>query len=140
MRNFKNYILIAVIAVLFNSCAKDGAPGATGPQGAPGNANVSSSTYNVASSDWIYDGTNNRYYVSLNVQGITSNVMSNGTVNVFVGNGSGTYWNAMPYSLNDNEYNAQILIGLVYIYYHLGSGGIPPAPTGSATYKVVVIP
>jgi hypothetical protein len=126
--------------VLFNSCAKDGAPGATGPQGPAGNPNISTVTINVASSQWIADYANNRYYVGLSVPDITSNVFSNGTVNVFVDDGSGTFWNALPYSFNDNEYDYQIHVGEVYINYTVGTGGMPLNSPGFVEYKVVVIP
>src|SRR5665213_2304822 len=99
-------ILITAIAVLFNSCAKDGATGPQGPQGAAGtngtngSANVSASTFTITS--WAYNGsTYYQYYADLSVPAITSTVMSDGTVQVFQGDGTGNVWVSMPYTYNN---------------------------------------
>jgi hypothetical protein len=62
MKTLKTTILILGIAMLFNSCAKDGAAGSTGPAGAAG-ANGSSglkiTSYTVTVADWtLQSGTN----------------------------------------------------------------------------------
>ena len=76
MKNLKKLILIAVIAVLFNSCAKDGATGPAGPAGSNGNANVTSSTFTVTS--WLSNSS--CWYTDLTVPTLTSAVQSKGSV------------------------------------------------------------
>jgi hypothetical protein len=73
---------------LFASCAKDGKDGAVGPQGPAGNANVSSTTINVAATDWVTQGsgpTHRWYSAYLSVPSITQAVLDRGLVMV--------YWN-----------------------------------------------
>ena len=148
MKNLKTLIAIVAIATLFASCAKDGATGpagatgAQGPQGATGPSglsNITTSVFNVTSGNWTYNSTNYRFYTNLSVPTITSAVLSNGDVQIFQGDGTGTYWNSLPYAYNNNEWFTQISAGQVTVYYGLAGSGIPVNP-GSSTFKVVVIP
>jgi hypothetical protein len=87
---------------LFTSCGKDGAVGPQGPQGATGatgatgvtgatgNANVTSTTIDVAATDWRLQGPagNGWYDTRLTVPSITQAVVDRGLVLV--------YWNIWP--------------------------------------------
>jgi hypothetical protein len=72
---------------LLASCGKDGAVGPQGPQGATGNANVTSTTINIAATDWTFQGPagNGWYDTRLTVPAITQAVVDKGLVLV--------YWN-----------------------------------------------
>ncbi len=83
-------VLFAFLSMtfLFASCGKDGKDGAVGPQGPAGNANVSSTTINVAATDWVTQGSGpaDRWYSAyLSVPSITQAVLDRGLVMV--------YWN-----------------------------------------------
>jgi hypothetical protein len=136
MKNLKKYILIAVIVVLFNSCAKDGP---TGPQGAPGNANVNTYTFSTDSnswqgfpqSGWIYQYKN----LSMNL---------GGGVEVYWG-GYLTNWYILPFAGNNAAINVQIHqdSSSVWIYFTpfpLDSPSIPVYNPGVQQFKIITIP
>jgi hypothetical protein len=133
----KNLIILMTALVLFVSCGKDGAPGATGPAGS---SNVSSYVYDVSS--WVLNTGNNEFYVDLSVPEITSSVVSGGTVQVFQGNASSnsSIWYALPNSFQGQEVGYSISNGNVRIEISLDNGLVPPTPTTTIEYKIVIIP
>jgi hypothetical protein len=62
------YLIAIAGIIVLQSCGKDGAPGATGPAGANGNANVSEITFSVAPGSW--NGSLGVYYYTTNDPGI----------------------------------------------------------------------
>ncbi len=75
------------------SCAKKGDIGPAGPAGTNGNANVKSKTIFVAGSEWI--NTPGASTVTKIVSEITTDIVNNGAVMVYVDNG-GNNWSALP--------------------------------------------
>ncbi|HVA98118.1 MAG TPA: hypothetical protein VNG53_04420 [Bacteroidia bacterium] len=91
MKKFKLLFYAASVAVFLGSCTgKNGAPGATGPQG---NANVQSAAFTVTS--WGYNSPS--YYVTLSVPALTASINSSGAVDVYMSFDNGTTWNTVPY-------------------------------------------
>jgi hypothetical protein len=133
----KNLIILMTALVLFVSCGKDGAPGATGPAGS---ANISSFVYDV--SVWVFNPNSNEYYTDLSVPEITSSVISGGTVQVFEGNASSgsNIWYALPNSFQSLEVTYSITNGSVRIERTMDNNSIAPPTPGNMEYKVVVIP
>lgn len=80
--------MYALTLLTFGACkkAKDGAPGAQGPQG---NANVDYSIFNVPASSWGY--TSPSYYAALIVPSITQDIIDKGAVLVYYQTGTNTY-------------------------------------------------
>ena len=85
------------VAMLFSSCAKDGDPGATGPQGpagANGNANVKYWDFNISPGQWISAGTagsgNCQKYFDYSIPDLTADFVEKGAVLVYW-NSNGTY-------------------------------------------------
>jgi hypothetical protein len=131
---------------LFASCGKDGKDGAVGPQGPAGNANVSSTTINVAATDWTIQGPagNGWYDTRFTVPSITQAVMDRGLVIVYWNLWAGEYV-ALPHFVTPpNLSDGRQLTP----FFHLGGvriesvhidrtrAGRPDA----AKFKVVVIP
>ena len=127
MKNkFKSIIFITLITLFITSCTKEGpagpagangATGATGPMGptgatgatgatgpvgptgATGNANVHSTYYTIASTNWTYFGTPYFYNeVDLNCPQITSDVVNYGMVCAFMESTTSGTWFSLPYT------------------------------------------
>lgn len=82
----KKLIAYCFAILLLSSCGKDGSPGAAGPQGPSGNANVNSSTFIVSATQWQTNGTSGidyEKYVDLNDPYITQDILDNGAVLVY---------------------------------------------------------
>src|ERR1035441_9901786 len=101
MKNLMKYILIAAIALIFNSCAKDGP---TGPQGVPGNANVITYTFTTDSSGWLGFPQTQWLYQYKNLSMDLS-----GGVEIYWG-GYLSGWSILPISANYIAINAGINI------------------------------
>ena len=87
--------------LLLTNCAKKGDTGPAGPAGANGtngNANVKSKTIFVAGSEWI--NTVGESKVTKLVTEITTDIVNNGAVLVYIDNGSNN-WGAMPTTVAD---------------------------------------
>ncbi|HTB06487.1 MAG TPA: hypothetical protein VK806_05990 [Bacteroidia bacterium] len=93
-----NVMMAMAIAIILNGCAgKDGAPGATGPAGTNGNANVTTGQTTINSSNWGFSGTS--YTCTINSSNITSSLISNGgAVEVYISNDGGAAWVALSYT------------------------------------------
>jgi hypothetical protein len=145
MKKIQNCLLITAIAVLFNSCAKDGATGPagpTGPAGATGSANVTATTFSIFS--WSQSSF---WYSILSVPAITTTVNNSGTVQVFFSVSNGTNWVALPFTVVSStdyffEYWAGVnTVQVEWLYNGAGSGTDPNTFLGTTVQiKVVVIP
>jgi hypothetical protein len=131
--------LMSISATLFYSCGKDGAPGAQGPQGATGNANVIASVGNTTASSWVFNSTYNEWDATFNVSVIDPSVMAGGTVQAFLGDGTGAQWSALPLPYHTSQINYTYLLGQVMIEITNSDGSAPSAP-GVYQFKFVVIP
>jgi hypothetical protein len=137
---------------LLASCGKDGKDGAVGPQGpqgttgATGNANVTSTTINVAATDWTFQGPagNGWYDTRLTVPSITQAVLDRGLVLV--------YWNLwaneyvpLPHLVSPPNWSD----ATQWTPFHYVGGvrieAVTPDHTravrpGAAKFKVIIIP
>lgn len=123
------------------SCTKEEGPaGPQGPQGPAGNANVKVVTMNNQAIEEhpLLPGI---YLVTLDIDEITSSVMSNGSVQVFLGeaNSNNISWTAVPGNFSPDfgviptlYYDVQTVSGTVVIY----TNSQPPYPAVDA--KVVI--
>lgn len=136
MKKTLSIALIALVCLTACKKAKDGAPGATGKTG---NANVQAFTFTTNSSNWIPDNTNNIYYYDYTLSSITSSVLSGGAVMTYLGDGTGNYWQAMPFTIVGVEYNYVITPKSIEIDVTMANGTMPANP-GGQQFKVVVIP
>lgn len=131
-------LLCCLLAVVFTACKK----GDTGPQGAAGKdgtANIQTFPMSTSSSSWSLWTNDSSYNATLVVPAITQRVLEAGTVQVFIGNGNGTDWTAMPWSYGATQYNFDYEVGKVNIYVTLSDFSSPGNP-GNVPFKVVVIP
>jgi hypothetical protein len=139
MKNIKsitlNLVVLVSICVTIISCKK----GDVGPAGANGVANIQAGTITTNNSAWSFDNTDNSYNAILNYSAITQSVVENGTVQVFIGDGLGTEWAALPFSYSDLQYNYSYKLGQVLVSLTLSTGSVPSNP-GGQQFKVVVIP
>lgn len=130
----KNFFFSAIL-LLFYSCSK----GPTGEPGKDGVANLKVYTFHISNEDWTYNAFNVFYYCDLYVYDITPEVLDSGTVEVFVGDGNGTSWSAIPRTAGliwiDYSYHEE------YAEVHVGNiFGANPGNPGEQEFKVVVIP
>lgn len=118
---------------------KDGTNGTNGKDGKNGVSNISTSNINTNNNSWIFDSSDNSYYANLYSSAITQTVVDAGTVQVFLGNGSGTAWSALPFSIGIVQYNFSYALGKVQILVTLSNGNVPSNP-GGVQFKLVIIP
>lgn len=136
----KKALSIALIALIsFTSCTKEGEPGPAGKDGKNGSSNISTYIVSTTASNWAFDGSDNSYNATVNISSITSNVVSNGSIQVFIGDGTGSAWQALPISYGIVQYNYIYEVGKVHIIATLSDGSVPANP-GVQQYKFVVIP
>ena len=108
-----------LLLTTLGSCVKGdkgdtGDTGIAGTNGTNGNANVSASSVTLSQSDWSYDATNWDYYADLTYPKITQDVVDNGTVEVFLGDGAGTSWQSVP---TTTYYSSTASYSFDYKYY-----------------------
>ncbi len=135
MRNTKKIILLFAVVFAFASCKK-GDTGPAGANGTNGNANVTNSTFTVATSSWVLTG--NEYDATLNVPSINQSIIDKGAVNIYVSS-DGITWTAMPFSVQGYEFNYNYSLSTVKIAFSLDSGNIPSSAPNNDKFKVVVI-
>jgi len=136
MKTTKILISTLLFSVLL-SCTKTGPVGPAGTPGTNGNANVISNTYSVAANGWT--ASTSIYFTQIAIPAITQAVLDKGTVQVFNGDFSNTFWAAMPYSTEDEELTYVIEPGKLTIIISKGTATLPPTP-GLEQFKVVIIP
>ncbi|MCC6371207.1 MAG: hypothetical protein IT236_09405 [Bacteroidia bacterium] len=132
---------LATICLTLNSCKK-GDTGPAGPQGTAGTngvANIQTGTVTTNNSTWTLDNTDNSYNATLTYAAITQSVIDKGTVQVFISDGNGSEWAALPFSYGIVQYNYSYKLGQVIISVTLSNGNAPNNP-GGQQFKVVVIP
>jgi hypothetical protein len=162
METRKNLFLIFSIlfSLGFISCTKEGAPGpkgdagltgatgtqgltgtqgATGAQGNPGTSAVKTVVLNVASTEWTYN--NNSALVDKTVNELTTAVVDNGLVMVYMQGVSAGTWIALPSGTQGP--NGPLNIGYNYSVGHLRINATQPGPgplsgLGAYTFKVVM--
>ncbi len=117
-----------------------GATGAQGPQGTPGTSNMQIQTFTTTTASWIsYSWPYEYIETVLNVPAITSTVVANGDVRVYVLDAAGTSWMGMPYSFFSYQYNYKYKVSQVVIDYTIYNNGAPVNP-GVQQFKVVIFP
>ncbi len=135
MKKIKTTLLfLLVLFTTFSSCRKEG------PQGPPGNANVKSST--ITFSNWGWDNTSNYNYADFTWPDITSSIVNNGAVMVYLNTSTGyvqlprVIYPASTYSESQRfVYNVGTLRIIVQ-----DSDLLPPSPAlGTWTIKVLAI-
>ncbi|MEM7657043.1 MAG: collagen-like protein [Bacteroidota bacterium] len=82
-----------------------GADGLPGTPGTDGNANVTTYLFNVAESNYYFDGT--WWQVDLSVPAITKDIEDNGMVMVYLRRGG--YWRALPFVFVNSGYSDSVL-------------------------------
>ncbi|MHB8261150.1 MAG: hypothetical protein ACYDCN_09870 [Bacteroidia bacterium] len=120
-----------------------GAPGTNGTNGLNGNANVITNTSSTSASTWVAVNGNTEWDASFTVTAITSTVVTSGTVQLFLGDGTGNTWYALPSSYKGLEYNYSYSLNTVAIQVTNDNGSLPTLPgngTGVVQFKFVVIP
>ena len=129
--------MFIICSLVLTSCKE----GPQGPKGATGNANVNTYTYNVYYSDWL--ASSKDLYVNLSANFITQDINDNGTVLVYISNGSNG-WLALPqieYTASNyfTRYSAVYYVGGVTIWKTDSDGNQTSTPTGTSTFKIVAI-
>ena|ERR1017187_2335613 len=137
MKKIKTLFLIAAIAVLFNSCAKDGATGPAGAQGAPGNANVNTYTFTTTTSSWFQDTNGGWYCICQN-----TSMNLNGGVEVYALDNTNSDWVALPSSGSNLSLTFELQINgdAVWIYLDDINGTTTLNNPGVLNFKVITIP
>lgn len=133
---------IAITLSLTLSSCKKGDTGPAGPAGSAGTngvANIQTGTVTTNNATWSFDATDNSYNGTLTYAAITQAVIDKGTVQVFLGDGTGKEWGALPLSYGIVQYNYSYKVGEVLITVTLSNGSLPNNP-GGQQFKVVVIP
>lgn len=127
--------------LLITGCKKGdtGPAGPAGTNGTNGVANIKTNTFTTNTNQWIADNTNKLYYYNYTSSDITSAVLSSGAVMVYLGDGTGNLWIAMPFSTQGVEFTYGIKPSSVEIDVSLSSGLMPNNP-GGQQFKVVIIP
>lgn len=134
--------LLAILIGLTITACKKGDTGPAGPAGANGTngvANIQTSSVTTSNNSWTFDNTDNSYNATLTYAAITQAVIDRGTVQVFLGNGNGTEWAALPFAYGIVQYNYSYKVGQVFLTITLSTGLAPNNP-GGQQFKVVVIP
>jgi hypothetical protein len=127
-------IMIAGCTLLFTACTKSGPQGPEGPQG---NANVKGSDpFNVTS--WTLNTAENAYEASFNDVDVTASVAARGDVEIFLQHSDGT-WSNLPDVYNGTIFYSRFSEGGFDIYYGDVDGTTPAFPTGTWTFRSVVI-
>ena len=134
---------ITAVMILTTSCTKEGPVGPQGPagiNGTNGSSNVSSFTANTTTSSWGVNASHSyELDASFSVPAITADVVNNGTIQVFIGDGTGNQWSAMPFSLTGVEFNYTYSLQTI-IFQVTQSNMNPPNNPGTQQFKIVVIP
>ncbi len=141
MKTMKLTILsLALVAGVFSSCKKEklGPAGPAGTNGTNGNTNVHSFTFSTTNSAWTQTMTS--YFALLSIESINSNVLSTGSVNVFLGDGTGYNWTAMPVTISGIQCSYVVSLSTVKIEMIPGIYTTSPQINpGVQQFKVVII-
>lgn len=153
-------LVALTISVAMVSCSgDDGEQGPKGATGADGNANVNTSMFSVLEGDFgisIAQAGNNfriSHRDTLDVSGISNDVMTSGTVQVFYDSEvfttdtNATTWTAMPHfnsranvAFNSTIAEQEVRIDITYVTQPDNQGNPQVLLIGDYDFKVVVIP
>lgn len=146
MITMKQITILTILCLLtLAACKKEttgpkGETGATGATGPAGNSNMQVQTFTTSTSSWTINTWPYNYAeVVFSIPAITSTVVSNGDVRVFVLDGNGTAWQSLPYSFLSSQYNFKYKIGELIIDNTLYNNAVPSNP-GIQQFKVVIVP
>lgn len=135
-------ILVISALALTPGCKKaekgdKGDKGDTGAAGSNGVANIQ--TYTAYISNWVPDGTD--YTATVSVPIITSEVVSKGTIQVWIdaSGGSGASYEALPYAYYGFAMNYTFSVGQITLRFSELDGSQALNP-GAGFIKVVAIP
>ncbi|HWY10432.1 MAG TPA: hypothetical protein VN026_03850 [Bacteroidia bacterium] len=142
----KKIILFTTLAISsFNFSCKKGDTGPAGKDGTNGNANISTSTFQVNTSAWV--NGSNYWYVDIPVSALTSSNHGAAAVEVFFSTNSGVNWHAVPYTaVSSTDYFMGFATGvglteIQWTYNGVGNGSDPNTFFGATCqFKIVVIP
>lgn len=133
--------LITGSLFFFASCTKTGPmgpQGPQGPQGVQGNANViGSDPFDVSS--WSLNTSENAYVASFSAPTITTAVAARGVVQVYLYYSSDQTWRNLPDIYAGTQFYYRFSTGGFEIYYGKVDGSTPAFPTGTWTFRLVVI-
>ena len=134
MKNTKlTLAALAIVAGAFTSCKKKKAEAPAAPA-----STVQSFTYGTNNFAWTQNG--NVFSAVLTVDAITTDILSKGTVNVFIGDGTGYNWMSMPVTLNGIQWRDNIYIHTVQVNAEESkTGNTSFANPGVQQFKVVVV-
>lgn len=144
MKNTKKLISTIISLCLLTSClmlnsCKKGDTGPAGPAGTNGVANIQASTVTTNNNSWSFDATDNSYNAILNYTAITQSVVERGTIQVFLSDGNGSEWLALPFSYGTLQFLYSYKVGQVLVTVTHSDNKVPSHP-GGQQFKVVVIP
>lgn len=122
--------------LILSACTKveKGPKGDAGPAGK--NTKVASSQHQVLASSWSNTGDTTIWRASVDVTSITQEIISNGSVQVFVLKNN--VWQALPYMEADTYTKFGYEAGKIHLSCADSHGLLPDKP-GSDTYKVVTL-
>ena len=129
------------LGLALTSCKKGdtGPAGPSGTNGTNGVSNIKTNIFTTNTNQWNLDNIHNVYYYNYSSTDITSDVLSNGAVMVYLGDGTGNTWTAMPFSIQGGSLAFVIGQSKVQIQASLFDGSVPNNP-GGQQFKVVIIP
>ncbi|MBI5540617.1 MAG: hypothetical protein HY951_11200 [Bacteroidia bacterium] len=137
----KNKIIVGLLlVVILVSCRKETGP--KGETGAQGNANVKTTI--IEAGQWDASPQNNTFETVLQVPDITTEIMNNGTVQVFLwigganSSGSNYGWCAVPYSTSYQSFYFNYYVDMVTVNCMFVDSSLVENP-GMKKFKVVVI-
>ena len=143
----KNILLMFLVSgsLAITSCGRDGDPGAQGPAGPKGNANVKNWFLSTISTDWQTFGTpgntNHSKYVTFSIPELTSTYVDNGMVLVYL-NQNGFYTPlpiTAPTGTNNVLFFNYVSIGNVEIDIQLSDLSTPNTANANYDFKVVAV-
>lgn len=139
MKKIVSIALIVLIGLTACKKTKDCTPGAPGATGKTGNANVEAFIVNTTASSWTLNVIDYSQTATATISQINASVMNSGTVNVFMGDGTGTNWVSLPSAYSMAQWNYSYTNSQISFFETLSNGNAPANP-GTLQFKVIVIP
>ncbi len=150
MKTINSILLISLITLTTGlvSCKKSqvgpagpqGVSGEQGQKGEQGNANVKSSIFST--NNWKADSACKSYSYLYHTGDLTTSVLDNGAVMLYLGNTTGdnnNMWTPMPLSSGIFKFSFEIEMSTVRIFVTRSDGRMPENP-GTQRFKLVLIP
>jgi hypothetical protein len=97
-------------------------------------------TGTISASSWAKTSDGLGYFVSLNVPGVTQNVVNNGGVAVYLSFDNGATFEALPEVVQGIAYGTYYSVGTVNIDFYAANGtsGLTAPPGGTLIVKVLI--